>query len=203
MTGSALALTWAKDNLPAIVVAWYPGQRGGDALAQVLFGDYNPAGRLPVTFYRSVDQLPAFTDYAMAGRTYRYFAGEPLYAFGHGLTYTRFEYSDLRVRREKGRLEASVDVRNAGERDGDEVVQLYVRAVDPKVPMPRRQLRQFARVPLARGEKQRVVLPLRLTEDFARYDPAARGFTVDPGEYEVQVGASSADIRLSTRLRVD
>jgi beta-glucosidase len=203
MTGSALAVTWTQQNLPAIVVAWYPGQRGGDALAQVLFGEYNPAGRLPVTFYRSVDQLPPFTDYAMAGRTYRYFAGEPLYPFGHGLSYTRFEYSDLRVRREKERLEASVEVENAGERDGDEVVQLYVRAVDSKVPMPRKQLRQFARVPLKRGEKRRVVLPLRPTEDFARYDPSAREFTVDAGEYEVQVGASSADIRLTTRVRVD
>jgi beta-glucosidase len=203
MTGSAIGVTWAEESLPAIVVAWYPGQRGGDALAQVLFGDYNPAGRLPVTFYRSVDQLPAFANYAMAGRTYRYFAGAPLYPFGHGLSYTKFEYSDLRVRRGKDALEASVDVRNAGERDGDEVVQLYVRAVAPRVPLPRKQLRQFARVALKRGEKRRVVLPLRAPEDFARYDPAARAFTVDSGEYEIQVGASSADVRLTARVRVD
>jgi beta-glucosidase len=207
MTGSALAVTWAHDNLPAIVLAWYPGQRGGDALAQVLFGDYNPAGRLPVTFYRSLDQLPPFTDYAMAGRTYRYFSGEPLYPFGHGLSYTRFAYSGLRLdRRRTGgsdRLEASVEVRNTGDRDGDEVVQLYVRALDPPVPMPRKQLRGFTRVSLKKGESRRVALPLSLPDDFARYDPSARAFVVDPGEYELQVGASSRDVRLSTRLRVD
>ena len=98
-TGSAIGLRWAQEKLPAIVVAWYPGQRGGDALADVLFGDYNPAGRLPVTFYESVAELPPFDDYAMEGRTYRYFRGEPLYPFGHGLSYTRFEYSGLRLSR--------------------------------------------------------------------------------------------------------
>jgi beta-glucosidase len=95
-TGSALGVTWAQENLPAIVLAWYPGQQGGNAVADVLFGVTNPAGRLPVTFYESVSQLPPFADYSMEGRTYRYFRGEPLYPFGHGLSYTRFEYSDLR-----------------------------------------------------------------------------------------------------------
>jgi beta-glucosidase len=92
LNGSALALNWANDNVPAIVDAWYPGEEGGTAIADVLFGDYNPGGRLPVTFYKSVDQLPPFTDYSMQGRTYRYFKGEPLYPFGFGLSYTKFQY---------------------------------------------------------------------------------------------------------------
>jgi beta-glucosidase len=97
LNGSALAVNWAQQNVPAILEAWYPGQAGGSAIADVLFGDYNPAGRLPVTFYRSVNDLPAFEDYAMRGRTYRFFEGQPLYPFGHGLSYTRFAYDNLRL----------------------------------------------------------------------------------------------------------
>jgi beta-glucosidase len=163
-TGSALGVGWAKANLPAIVLAWYPGQRGGDALADVLFGDYNPAGRLPVTFYRSARDLPPFEDYAMEGRTYRYFRGTPLYAFGHGLSYTRFEYSGLHVSRPtlgpKDRLEVSLDVKNVGSRDGDEVVQLYV-AGGPAESAPIRSLRGFQRIRLKAAERREVtsVLP--------------------------------------------
>ena len=100
--GSALAVNWADENVPAIVEAWYPGQEGGTALADVLFGDYNPAGRLPVTFYKSVAQLPPFEDYRMQGRTYRYFKGEPLYPFGFGLSYTRFKYDKLKFGAKQG-----------------------------------------------------------------------------------------------------
>src|SRR5689334_6163716 len=114
--GSALAVDWAKEHVPAILVAWYPGQRGGDAVADVLFGAANPAGRLPVTFYKASEKLPAFDDYSMRGRTYRYFAGEPLYAFGYGLSYTRFQYTHLsldhvNVARD-GTVQASVRVKN-------------------------------------------------------------------------------------------
>ena len=137
-TGSAVGLRWAKEHLPGIVVAWYPGQQGGNAVADVLFGDANPAGRLPVTFYESATQLPPFADYGMEGRTYRYFRGEPVYPFGFGLSYTRFEYSGLRLSRPAprtaDRLDVTVAVRNSGARAGDEVVQLYVRragAVEP------------------------------------------------------------------------
>ncbi len=206
MTGSAIGVSWAQANLPAIVLAWYPGQQGGNAIADVLFGDANPSGRLPVTFYRSVDQLPPFADYGMANRTYRYFTGDPLYPFGHGLSYARFEYSDFRVdRAEVGSgdaLEASVAVRNAGAVAGAEVVQLYARHVAPRLAQPRQQLRGFERVALAPGETRRVAFRLTPREALAHYDPDARAFAVEPGEYELQAGASSRDVRQTVRVRV-
>jgi beta-glucosidase len=205
-TGSALAVDWAQQSLPAIVVAWYPGQRGGNAVADVLFGDVNPSGRLPVTFYRSVEDLPPFSNYDMTGRTYRYFRGEPLYPFGHGLSYTRFEYSNLRLDRAAVRegepVTASLTVTNIGGRAGQEVVQLYVSAVNPTVPMPLKSLRGFDRVALAPGEQKRVAFQLAPGAAFARYDEGRRRFVVDPGTYEIGVGASSRDIRLTTQLRV-
>ena len=210
MTGSALAVTWAQEHLPAIVLAWYPGQQGGNALADVLFGDDSPAGRLPVTFYRSIDQLPPFTDYGMEGKTYRYFRGEPLYPFGHGLSYTRFEYSGLRLSRarlaDRDRLEVSLDVKNAGRRDGDEVVQLYVRDPAPvsasKRTPPTRSLRGFERLRLKRGEQRRVSFALVPADDFASYDEGRKAFTVTPGDVEIELGASSRDIRLRGKVVV-
>jgi len=172
----------------------------------VLFGDVNPAGRLPVTFYRGVDQLPAFDDYSMTNRTYRYFTGTPLYPFGYGLSYTRFSYRDLAVDRPQASatdpIAASVTVTNTGQRAGDEVVQLYERAVSPSRPMPVRQLRGFARVTLAPGESTRVTFRLRAVEDFGYYDEARKAFAVDPGDYEVAVGGSSADLPVAARIRV-
>jgi beta-glucosidase len=206
-TGSAVAVRWAQEHLPAILLAWYPGEEGGDAVADVLFGDVSPAGRLPVTFYESIDQVPAFTDYSMAGRTYRYFEGESLYPFGYGLSYTRFAYSNLRLSRETlgaaDRLEVSVDVRNAGERDGDEVVQLYVHDVESTRPMPLKELRGFERVSLKRGESRRMSFTLVPEKDFAYYDEDKKAFAVEPGEFELQIGASSRDTRLSGRVRVE
>ena len=205
-TGSALSVEWAERNVGAILIAWYPGQRGGSAIADVLFGTANPSARLPVTFYRSVGQLPAFADYSMKGRTYRYFEGEPLYPFGHGLSYTRFEYSDVRLDRAEVSRDESVEVsfavKNSGARAGHEVVQLYVMAVNPRVPRPIKELRGFERVPLAVGEQKRVTFTLTPSEAFARYDEASRGFVVDPGEYEIGLGGSSRDVRLTSRLRV-
>ena len=205
-TGSALAVEWAQQNLPAILVAWYPGQRGGNAVADVLFGDVSPAGRLPVTFYRSVRQLPPFADYDMKGRTYRYFGGEPLYPFGHGLSYSRFEYSDLRLDKTalgaEDTLGVSVTVKNAGTHAADEVVQLYARAVAPTLPMPLHELRGFERVPLRPGEERRVSFRLKPADDFTHYDVARRAYRAEPGVYEIQVGASSRDIRLAGRVRV-
>ena len=134
MTGSALAVEWAKANLPAVLVAWYPGQQGGNAIADVLFGKVNPSGRLPVTFYKSVGDLPPFADYSMKNRTYKYFTGEPLYAFGHGLSYTRFDYTGMRIAPAAGAaadaFDVSFDVQNTGTRAGHEVPQLYARALD-------------------------------------------------------------------------
>jgi beta-glucosidase len=206
-SGSALAVRWAQQNLPAIVLAWYPGQRGGDAVADVLFGDANPAGRLPVTFYRSAAQLPAFADYAMEGRTYRYFRGEPLYPFGHGLSYTRFDYSGLQLSRPRlgarDTLTASLDVANVGARDGDEVVQLYVREVEATPASANRELRGFERVGVRAGGRAQVRFTLVPERDFAHYDEAKKALAVRPGEYEIEVGASSRDLRLRGRVRVE
>jgi beta-glucosidase len=198
-TGSALAIDWAKAHIPAILVAWYPGQRGGSAVADVLFGAVNPAGRLPVTFYKAAEKLPAFDDYSMKGRTYRYFEGEPLYPFGYGLSYTRFRYSGLSLDHSSiardGTLNATVHVKNVGGRAGDEVVQLYVRPPDTRYPRPRKELRGFRRISLAAGEEQEVSFTLRAGRDATRYDVQKKAYVVDPGRYQVQVGASSQDIR--------
>ncbi len=206
-TGSAIGVDWAKERLPAILVAWYPGQRGGDAVADVLFGAVSPSGRLPVTFYKAAEQLPAFDDYNMRGRTYRYFEGEPLYPFGHGLSYTRFEYSDLKVDRSraapKDSVTVSANVKNTGGRVGDEVAQLYVRAVEPRERRALKDLRGMLRVTLKPGESRRVSFTLVPERDFKRYDVAQKRYAVDPGRYELQLGASSSDIRLKSTLAVD
>jgi beta-glucosidase len=157
LNGSALSINWEDQHIPAILEAWYPGQAAGPAIADVLFGDYNPAGRLPVTFYKSLKDLPAFGDYAMAGRTYRYFKGEVLYPFGYGLSYTRFQYGNLQVdppSRKGDTIRASVTVKNTGTREGDEVAQLYVSAKDATVPVPIRSLRGFKRIHLQPGEEK-------------------------------------------------
>jgi beta-glucosidase len=157
LNGSAVAVNWAREHVPAIVEAWYPGQAGGDALADVLFGDYNPAGRLPVTFYQSAAQLPAFTDYSMKGRTYRYFTGEPLWPFGFGLSYTTFVYGKPVAPAEVktgGEARVEVEVRNSGAVAGEEVVELYVKGAGP------RELAGFQRVSLRPGEKRTVAFTL-------------------------------------------
>ncbi|HXY40167.1 MAG TPA: glycoside hydrolase family 3 C-terminal domain-containing protein, partial [Vicinamibacteria bacterium] len=206
-TGSALAVRWADEDLPAVLLAWYPGQQGGAAVADVLFGDVSPAGRLPVTFYRSAGQLPRFDDYSMDDRTYRYFAGEVLYPFGHGLSYTRFEYASLRLSRARLRgddtLEVEAEVRNAGTRQGDEVVQLYARDPARRRSGPILELRGFERVRLEPGETKRVRFTLTPRRDLARYDEASRALVVEPGEYEIEVGASSRDLKLRGRVQVD
>lgn len=205
-TGSALAIDWAKQNLPAILVAWYPGQRGGTAVADVLFGDANPAGRLPVTLYKADEKLPAFDDYAMKGRTYRYFSGEPLYPFGHGLSYTRFAYSGLRLDRSnagpKEQVRVSLKVKNTGQRAGEEVVQLYLHPLEPKRERALKDLRGFERLNLQPGEEREVSFTFTPEIDLRHYDIERKGYAVDAGAYEAQLGASSADIRLKKRFEV-
>lgn len=200
-TGSALAVDWAQEHLPAILLAWYPGQRGGNAVADVLFGEVNPAGRLPVTFYKADEKLPAFDDYAMQGRTYRYFDGQPLYPFGHGLSYTRFTYSDLKLDSSKGTsaqaVQATVTIRNAGDRAGEEVVQLYLKPKQAERERARKDLRGFQRVALKPGEERTLTFSFTPERDLRTYDEATSKYLVDPGAYEVQIGASSADIRVS------
>jgi beta-glucosidase len=163
MSGSAVALNWAKAHASAIIAAWYPGEDGGKAIAQVLAGDYNPSGRLPVTFYRSTRDLPPFVSYATKERTYRYFSGTPLYPFGYGLSYTHFTYAEPQLSTtalEAGKpLTISAIVRNDGDRDGDEVVQVYLDAPDDAL-APRHALVGFERVHLKAKESRRVSFPL-------------------------------------------
>jgi beta-glucosidase len=205
--GSALAVEWAQANLPAILMSWYPGQRGGTAVGQALFGDVNPAGRLPVTFYTADQPMPAFDDYRMEGRTYRYFRGTPLYPFGHGLSYTRFDYGALRLDAPRinaeGRLSVQVDVTNTGKRAGDEVVQLYVRRVDAGPGEALQVLRGFQRVQLAPGERRTVRFDLDAQQALRQYNEALGAYTVPPGGYEVRVGGSSADARVHARFEVE
>lgn len=205
--GSALAIDWAQQHVAAILMAWYPGQRGGNAVADVLFGDANPAGRLPVTFYKADEKLPPFDDYAMEGRTYRYFDGEPLYAFGHGLSYTRFEYADLHLGRARvgigDEMKLSLQVSNKGARAGDEVVQLYLRQVGPGHGRALKELRGFQRITLQPEETRRVEFAITPERDLRFYDEQGKRYAVDPGAYEVQVGASSADIRARATFEVE
>jgi beta-glucosidase len=155
LNGSALAVNWESENIPAILEAWYPGQSGGAAIADVLFGDYNPSGKLPVTFYKSVNDLPDFGDYNMEGRTYRYFKGEPLYEFGHGLSFTSFKCKNFSVPEtattENG-IAISVEIENTGKMDGEEVIQLYSSILDAEVPVAIRSLVGFKRIFIKKGE---------------------------------------------------
>ncbi|MCU0489922.1 MAG: glycoside hydrolase family 3 C-terminal domain-containing protein [Anaerolineales bacterium] len=160
LNGSPISLNWASEHIPAILEAWYPGQSGGMAIAEALFGDYNPGGRLPLTFYRSVADLPAFTDYAMRGRTYRYFQGPVTYPFGWGLSYTRFTYTGLVAERQEGTIRLQVTVQNRGEMAGDEVVQLYVRCENAPAGEPVHELRGFQRLHIHPGEARTVVFEL-------------------------------------------
>ncbi len=194
-SGSALAVNWENENLPAIMQLWYPGEEGGVALADVLFGDYNPAGRLPVTFYKSVDQLPPFEDYNMKGRTYRYFEGKPLYPFGYGLSYTKFQYSNLIIPDEVkagDNVEASVEVQNTGKLAGDEVVQLYIKNLTASLPVPNLSLEGFKRIHLQPGEKQTVKFelnPKQLSVIISKKDKRDEvNFIVQPGTFMISVG---------------
>ena len=188
--GSALAVNWANEHVPAILDAWYPGEEGGTAIADVIFGDYNPGGRLPVTFYKSVDQLPPFTDYRMQGRTYRYFKGDPLFPFGFGLSYTKFKYEKLKLganRLKAGEeLKITAEVQNTGNLAGDEVVQLYVSDVAASVPVPVRSLAGIKRVFLKPGEMQNVSFTLSPAQMSLIDDNGKR--VVEPGEFLISVG---------------
>ena len=196
VAGSPLSITWEDKTLPAIVNAWYPGQEGGTAVADVLFGRYNPAGRLPLTYYCGTDDLPAFDDYDITKRTYKYFEGDVLYPFGYGLSYSSFRYSNLRVEDKGEAVEVTFDLKNTGRYDGDEVAQVYVRLPEYEGTAPIRELRGFRRVHLKRGQTQTVTVSLR-REDL-RYWSESRGEFVCPeGLPHIMVGASSRDIRLT------
>ncbi len=189
MNGSALAVNWADQHASAILDAWYSGEEGGTAIAQTLAGVNNPAGRLPVTFYKSTDQLPPFEDYAMKNRTYRYFEGQPLYPFGYGLSYSKFEYSNLTLSKTDlpagDPLNVQFDVKNTSARDGDEVVELYLSF--PKSPgAPLRALRAFTRVHVKAGKTEHPVFVLQ-PRDLSHVNEAGDRI-IAAGAYRVSVG---------------
>jgi beta-glucosidase len=204
-SGSAIALLWESENLPAILQAWYPGQEGGRAVAEALFGEINPSGHLPLTFYRATTDLPDFKDYSMSNRTYRYFNGKPLYAFGHGLSYTNFAFKDGKLGSEKispdGAVKLSFAVENSGGVDGDEVAQVYFRHVNSKVPQPKLALCGFSRVHLKRGETKTVAIDIP-TSRLRYWDTEKKQYAVEPGEYEILVGAASDDIRIKLPMTI-
>jgi beta-glucosidase len=204
-SGSAMALTWEDEHLPAILQAWYPGQAGGRAVAEVLFGEVNPSGHLPVTFYRATADLPSFTDYSMTNRTYRYFNGKPLYAFGHGLSYTRFDFRSGKLDSKKiapnGTVKVTFTIKNSGQRDGDEVAQIYYRHVNSELPQPKLSLCGFRRVSLKSGASADVTIEVP-AKRLRYWDTEKKQYVVKPGEYEFLVGAASDDIRVKLPLTI-
>ncbi|TCN59565.1 glucan 1,4-alpha-glucosidase [Flavobacterium circumlabens] len=201
LNGSALGLKWEDENLPAIVEAWYGGQKGGEAIADVLFGDYNPSGKLPVTFYASVDDLPAFDNYDMKGRTYKYYQGTPVYKFGYGLSYTKFSYDKLITKEVFGineEINLSVDVENIGEREGDEVVQVYLKHLDSKVAVPLISLKAFQKIHLNKGEKKTISFTLK-PSDFSVIVENGDA-VVNPGKFEVFLGGGQPNGKNSSVL---
>ena len=204
-SGSAVAMPWAADNLDAIVQAWYPGEQGGRAVADVLFGAVNPAGRLPITFYRSTSDLPAFDDYAMDNRTYRYFGGKPLFAFGHGLSYTKFDYSAARLDstnyNANSTAKVSFTLKNTGGRDGEEVAQIYFRQINSPQTQAHLSLCGFARIFLKASQAAHVTIDIPV-QRFRYWDMDKKIYTVNPGDYEILIGAASDDIRARLPLKV-
>jgi beta-glucosidase len=200
MSGGAVAMNWENEHIPAILQAWYPGQAGGEAVADVIFGDYNPAGRLPVTVYKSVDQLPDYENYDMVDRTYRYFDGAVLYPFGYGLSYSDFEYDNIKITPDQiieGKdVSVSVDVKNISPNDGDEVVQVYITDNEASFPVPLKSLKAFKRIHLRAGQEERVTFNLK-PDDFGLYDDDMKRI-VEPGYFTIMVGGSSSDGLRST-----
>ncbi|MTI59690.1 MAG: glycoside hydrolase family 3 protein [Firmicutes bacterium] len=199
LNGSPVELNWAAENVEAILEAWYPGEEGGTAVADIIFGDYNPAGRLPLTFVKSLDQLPSFRDYSMKNRTYRYLENEPLYPFGYGLSFTKFEYSNLSINIEKIvisddlDLTVKVDVENTGEMAGDEVVQLYISVQESNISLPKWQLNGVKRFYLKPGEKRNIEFNIK-PRQLAVVDEKGK-YLLKEGRYRIYVGGQQPDER--------
>lgn len=198
--GSALSLDPSQAN--AILDEWYSGGRGGDAVASAIFGDFSPAGRLPVTFYRSAKDLPAFDDYAMAGRTYRYFGGRALFPFGHGLSYTSFRYGTPQATVNGANITLTVPVSNVGSYSGDEVVQVYAHSTRRQKGDAIRNLIGFARTSIGKGQTKQVTFTIPVAR-LRVWEEAEKGYQVRPGQYEIEVGASSQDIRSRAKVTID
>ena len=198
-SGSPMAMPWETKNLPAILQAWYPGEQGGRAVGEILFGQVNPSGHLPLTFYASTADLPGFTDYSMSNRTYRYFSGKPEFAFGHGLSYTKFDFKNGKLESKKlpanGVAKVTFTVKNTGKLDGDEVAQVYYRHLNSAVPQPNLALCGFARVHLKRGESSNVTVEVPAAR-LRYWDTQKKQYVVEPGAYEFLIGVASDDIRI-------
>ena len=206
LNGGPVAVPWEKDNLPAVLDMFIAGEEGGNAIADVLFGNHNPGGRLPYTVYASHEQVPAMDEYDITkGFTYMYFEGKPVYPFGHGLSYTTFTYSNLSLSSRSiagnGTVTVRVNVRNSGKVAGDEVAQLYVRDVQASVKRPKLELRGFERISLKPGEQRTVTFTLP-AEKLAFWDETTHAFVTEPGTFEILVGSSSEDIKLRGQIEV-
>ncbi len=204
-SGSAIAMPWEAKHLPAILQAWYPGEEGGRAVAEVLFGEANPAGRLPVTFYGSTADLPDFENYSMSNRTYRYFTGKPLYAFGHGLSYTQFRYRAPALNAPSfnayDTMKLSFELDNIGKLTGDEVAQVYFRHVRSAVPQPIEALCNFVRISLVPGGTSHVTMDIPVNR-FKFWDTNTKQYVIEPGNYELLIGGASDDIRLRVPVTI-
>lgn len=192
LNGSALAVNWENENMDAIVEAWYGGERAGEAIAQILTGKYNPAGRLPITFYKSVEDIPAFDDYNMNGKTYRYFKKEVLFPFGYGLSYTKFKYKGIKLSSanltEHGYIDVELRIQNTGKLDGEEVVQLYISKEGDKYPI--KELKGFQRLFVKAGSHKKVLIRLN-GSDLEYYDGVVDDLTFQKGKAQLMVGPSS------------
>ncbi|WP_113652769.1 glycoside hydrolase family 3 C-terminal domain-containing protein [Pedobacter namyangjuensis] len=201
LNGSALSINWEEKELDAIVETWYGGEKGGEALADVLAGDYNPAGRLPITFYKSVNDIPKFDDYGMQGRTYRYTTKPVLYPFGYGLSFTKFAYSNLKLSatelNSSKPLKVSLNVHNIGNFDGDEVVQLYIKQFGSTMPI--KELKGFTRINLKKGERKMVTFELN-AKDIMHYNEATEEMEIIPGKLQLLVGKSSGKAELTADI---
>jgi beta-glucosidase len=204
-SGSDVAFPWEVEHLPAILQAWYPGEEGGRAVGEIIFGNVNPSGHLTVTFYKATTDLPEFTNYAMVDRTYRYFTNQPLYAFGHGMSYTKFDLKGGKLASKKmaatDTAKVTFTVKNSGARDGDEVAQVYYRHVNSSVPQPKLALCGFTRVHLKHGESSAVTVDVP-AERLRYWDTAKGQYVVEPGDYEFLIGAASDDIRLKLPMTI-
>jgi beta-glucosidase len=200
------AINWTQEHVPAIVHVTHNSQELGNGLADVLFGDYNPAGRLTQTWVKSITDLPDLLDYDITNnRTYMYAKSEPLYVFGHGLSYTTFEYSNLKTDKqtllEEDILTVSIDIKNTGDMDGEEVVQLYVRHLDSKIKRPKKELKGFRRVFIKAGRKKTVQIPLK-SEDLRYWNTEKQIFEVEKEHVQIQIGSASDCIKQTTEIRI-
>ncbi len=200
--GSAMAIPEIDKIADAILFAWYPGEQGGNALADIIFGDVNPSGRLPVTFYKSAYDLPDFEDYNMEGRTYRYFKGEPLYPFGFGLSYSDFKYSELKIDSNNNNISLQLKIKNVSAVEGNEVIQVYVRKIDPRFWRPIRQLVGFKRISLQPDEDKVILIEID-KKQLQYWDVDQQEYRIESGEYEFQIGSSSKDIKLLNTFEIN